>query len=76
MRLSSYNPVIHYVNLTQSIVRKIRCFKFLIPGFTIVSHSFGIGDSSSFLFVEANCECGNLIVFGLCKCVSCLLVVS
>jgi hypothetical protein len=76
MRLSSYNPVIHRVNLTQSIVRKIRCFRFLVPGFIIVSHSFGIGDSSCFLFVEANCECGNLIVFGLCKCVSCLLVIG
>lgn len=76
MCLSSYYPVIHGLNLTQSIVRKIRCFEFLVPCFSIVSHSFGIGDSSSFLFVEANCECGNLIVFGLCKCVSCLLVIS
>jgi hypothetical protein len=58
MCLSFYCPVIHSVNLTQSIVRKIRYFIFLVPGFSIGSHSFGIGDSSSFLFVEANCECG------------------
>jgi hypothetical protein len=76
MCVSSYFPVIHSVNLTQTIVRKIRCFRFLVPGFSTVSHLFGIGDSSSFLSVEANCECGNLIVFGVCKYVSCLLVIS
>jgi hypothetical protein len=76
MCLSSYCPLIHGVNLTQNIVRKIGCFKFLVPGFSILSHLVGIGDSSFFLFVEANCKCGNLIVFGLCKCVSCLLVIS
>jgi len=68
--------VIHGVNLTQNIVRKIGHFKFLVSGSSILSHSVGIGDSSSFLFVEANCNCGNLIVFGLCKCVSYLLVIS
>ena len=40
-----------------------------------MSYLFGIGDSSSFLFVEANYECGNLIVFGVCKYVFCVLVI-
>ena len=57
MCVSSYSPMIHGVNLTQSIVRKIRCFKFIVPGFIIMSHLFGVGDSSSFPFVEANFEC-------------------
>jgi hypothetical protein len=72
---SSYFPVIHSVNLTQTVVRKIRCFRFLMAGFSVMSHLFGIGDSSSFLSVEADCECGNLLVFGVCKYVPCVLVI-
>jgi hypothetical protein len=68
--------VIHSVTLTRSIVRRIRHFRFLVAGFSIVSHLFDISDNSSFHFVEVNCERGNLIVFGVCEWLSCLLVVS